>query len=654
MEFEDSYDSEPDDTSPDSGDTGGGDNGGQNEEMASEAFGIPWTDQWSDWEPPQLEPSGDGSTEGDQGRGWAELRNQYNAANIGAGGGAPPWRWGSWFDATQPSDMLPNGLPAGARPPANPYEAEFYQNNALVGNGAFGPPTVLAPPEPGSDTWRLERGYGNDKISIPLPESVDAGAPPSSNPWVNTILQNNAAMGQGSVGGFPAPVVLTPPQSAGDTWKLEQGFGNNKISIPVPGLVEGGFHPNPARYLPGGGIEPMTWDEYQRQQQVRDLQELLAAPALPFDRERQLAQLRELRDLGYDVGFHPNPDRYLPEGGTKPGGSPLDVIGGAYKYSQVWPLALGAGIDEQERYFKPAFESLSREDQDVITAAEHYPEFAPPMDGAATQRLDAARNRFADKLNELRAADMRTWQQRMQDAHATYEKNVPLLPRTALEFIEPRSLATGWLAEEAFGKAAERGVHALPLGLAGIEFLRSLGEKGREWAQGYRNPSPSGAPSSTEVPFGQNPRQARAMLQATQPLQQTSQMTPFTGYPVARGAPFANAAGQATPPSVPAYQSALMSKLLDVYPALPANAPAPAPMKNQTAIAAPEFQGLSTAGRQAAGEILQSHGFAPNGGLYQLTTPRPAVIAPEELSNLPLRDQQILANIFARKGWMGR
>ncbi len=130
----------------------------------------------------------------------------------------------------------------------------------------------------------------------------------------------------------------------------------------------------------------------------------------------------------------------------------------------LWSLALGGGLDQQKRIYEPAFQSLSDEDQKTILSAQQRGEYAPPMTGDEQARLSAALGRLGDKMQELRALDTRSIEERVRDAHEAYARETPLPAQVALGFIDPGYWALGLAgrgivsgAKALAGKAAGEG-----------------------------------------------------------------------------------------------------------------------------------------------------------------------------------------------------
>src|SRR5574341_288069 len=126
----------------------------------------------------------------------------------------------------------------------------------------------------------------------------------------------------------------------------------------------------------------------------------------------------------------------------------------------LWSLALGGGFDQQKRIYDPAFHSLSDEDQQTILSAQQRGEYAPPMAWGEQARLNAAMGRLDDKMQELRALDTRSVEERVRDAHEAYAKEIPLPAQAALGFIDPVYLALGLAGRGLFTSAEELAARA--------------------------------------------------------------------------------------------------------------------------------------------------------------------------------------------------
>ncbi len=146
-----------------------------------------------------------------------------------------------------------------------------------------------------------------------------------------------------------------------------------------------------------------------------------------------------------------------------------DVLGGVLKYSQTIPPAVGGGIEEQRRYLAPAFQSLSPQDQATLSAAQERGEYAEPPTWAELETIEAARQRYADKIAALRAADTRTWQERIDDAHRAYEENVPLPLQIGLAYGDPGNVLLGFPFKAGAAVLNTRRVGALEKAIAGLD-----------------------------------------------------------------------------------------------------------------------------------------------------------------------------------------
>lgn len=86
--------------------------------------------------------------------------------------------------------------------------------------------------------------------------------------------------------------------------------------------------------------------------------------------------------------------------------------------------------------------------------------FAPLLSEAEQQALETAQQHLAENVRQLRAVDTRTWQERVEEAHQAYERNVPGVIQFGLDWVDPGTWALGGLLGKGAGGAA-RGVSAL-------------------------------------------------------------------------------------------------------------------------------------------------------------------------------------------------